>query len=456
MKGFTNTRRDIPSGRIRAFPAALVFGVRLLCLCLFSACASGGSFRKIDSSLDQGNYPGGVETLEKEKSSLYSGRDNILYCLDKGMLSHYAQQYAESSRLLESGEKAIAAAFTKSVSMEIGSYLLNDNTREYPGEDYEDIYLNCFNALNYYHRGNHEDALVEIRRVNNKLRYLATKYGVVLSNLQRKALDENLGRIPGNPAAEGRFTDSALARYLGMLFYRGAGLYDDARIDRDGLLTAFANAPGVYRYPPPASLAGELEIPKGAARLNVIAFSGLSPVKQEQVLRLPLPGARWAKIALPEMAYRRSDVKRIEVAFDGGRRFNLELLEDMEAAARETFKARQGVIYLKTAIRAMLKGISSSAMGAAAGETDGEAGLILHLFSFLAQIFAEASEQADLRMSRYFPAKAYVGGINLPPGLYSFQITYYGGTGKEIASVRHENVRLRENALNLAEAVCLK
>jgi hypothetical protein len=452
MKGLEKSHRNcgIPCGWIFAFLAASAAGV-------FAACASTGSFAKIDHSLNRGNYPGSVEILEKGKSSLYSGRDNILYYLDKGMLSHYAKQYAASSRLLESGERAIETAFTKSVTMEMGTYLLNDNTREYPGEDYEDIYLNCFNALNYYHRGKSEDAMVEIRRMNNKISRLAVKYGAVLANLRQTARQEQIGQIPANPKTAGRFTDSALARYLGMLFYRGAGLRDEARIDRDGLRTAFANAPAVYTYPPPASIDRELEIPRGMARLNIIAFSGLSPVKEEQVMRIPLPDMRWIKIATPEMTLRRSDVRRIVVAFDSGGSFNLELLEDMEAVAMETFKARQSVIHLKTVIRAVLKTASSSVMGAVAEETTEEdTGVILQLLSFFAQIFAEVSEQADLRISRYFPARAYVGGINVKPGVYSFRITYYGRSGRELSSVRYENMSVKENVLNLAEAVCLK
>jgi hypothetical protein len=192
------------------------------------------------------------------------------------------------------------------------------------------------------------------------------------------------------------------------------------------------------------------------ARLNVIAFSGLSPVKREQVLRLPLPNLRWVKIALPEMVSRRSDIARIEAVFDSGGGFKLELLEDIDAAARETFKTRQGVIYLKTVIRAMLKSISSSVLDSAAQEREDDTGAVLYLLSLLAQFFAEASEQADLRVSRYFPAKAYVGGINVKPGVYSFQVKYYNKSGREIGSVRYQNMRVRENTLNLAEAVCLK
>ncbi|MDR2258134.1 MAG: hypothetical protein LBE14_03175 [Treponema sp.] len=421
---------------------------------VFLSCATG-SFAKVDGTVERGDYSGGITLLEKEKSSYYKSRDEILYCLDQGMLNHYAGRYEDSSRLLEAGERAIEAAFTKSITMEIGTYLLNDTTREYAGEDYEDIYINAFNALNYYHRGSLEDALVEVRRMSNKTQYLSVKYGVILSNLQKKALEES-APVPSNSDAASQFTDSALARYLGMLFYRSSGRYDDARIDRDQLRVAFANAPAVYTYPVPSSIEEELDIPKGMARLNVLGFSGMSPVKTEEVLRIPIPNARWIKIALPDMEYRNSAVGNIMVVFDDGQRFELELLEDIEAVARETFKEKQHIIYLKSVIRAVLKGATSSALGIAANETEGGTALALGILSLATQVFAEASDQADLRISRYFPAKAWAGGINLAPGKYSFQVFYYGRSGKEIASFRYEDMYVRENTLNLAEAICLR
>jgi hypothetical protein len=372
------------------------------------------------------------------------------------MLQHYAQQFNESSKSLQEGERAIEEAYTKSVTQEISTYLVNDTMRDYGGEDYEDIYINVFNALNYYYRGDQEGAMVEIRKMNNKLRYLAVKYDAALTSLQKKALEDGT-QLPQNADAKAQFSDSALARYLGMLFHRGAGQYDDARIDRDWLLAAFANSASVYTNEVPESLAGEMEIPKGTARLNVLAFGGLSPIKKENVLRIPLPDFRWAKIALPEMASRPSEIHSIELAFDDGQKFRLELLEDMDAVAKETFKTRQQLIYIKTILRATVKAASSSAMSVASRNVeDGTASLILGLSSIAAQAYAEASEQADLRISRYFPAKAYVGGINLPPGRYSFNIKYYNRNGKEIASIRHEDMDIRENALNLVQSVCLK
>jgi hypothetical protein len=423
---------------------------------LVLSCATTNPYTPIDDAVHLGDYENGLETIEDKKKSIYRDKDTILYYLDKGMLNHYARRYEESIQVLQDGEQAIEEAYTKSITMEISSYLVNDRVRDYDGEDYEDIYINAFNALNYYYIQKPEDALVEIRRMNNKLQFLASKYGVITSNLQKQALESSV-QIPYDPeSAETRFNNSALARYLGLLFYRGIGQYDDARIDRDQLKLAFANAPWVYSYPLPASLEGELDIPPGKGRLNILAFSGLSPVKVEESIRIPLPNKRWIKIALPVLEYRPSLVKWIEVTVNGGESFHLELLEDIEAVARETFKEKSGVIYLKSIIRGITKGVTSSVLSGASEEVGSDAGLALWLISLGTQAFAEASEQADLRISRYFPAKAWVGGLNLDPGVYALKVNYYAANGSLLASYTDDQVRVREDALNLVEAVCVR
>jgi hypothetical protein len=388
---------------------------------------------------------------------MYRQRDALLFYLDKGLLTHYAQRFDESIPLLQEGERAIEAAYTKSITQEVGTYILSDNTREYGGEDYEDVYINVFNALNYYHQNNLEDALVEIRRMNNKLQFLSAKYGVLMTDMQKMALEQSAD-IPVNEyMAAARFNDSALARYLGILFYRGIGQYDDARIDRDYLKVAFANAPNVYSYPIPASVDEELDIPRGKARLNVLAFSGMAPVKEEEVIRIPLPNTRWIKIALPVLKDRPSQVRRIETVIDNGKeRFDLELLEDMGAVARETFKEKEGLIYMKSILRATIKGVSSSVLDEASDRAEGRAGLLLFILSVGAQAMAEVTERADLRVSRYFPGKAYVGGITLDPGVYSVTVNYYAGNGRLIAAYSREPVEIRANTLNLTEAACLQ
>ena len=436
----------IPAAAVRLVPA-------LWAAALLLSCVTVDPHVPVDHLVEAEQFSESAAVLEEKNKSIYRDKDRVLYFLDKGILTHYAKDWEASSALLEEGERAIEANYAVSVSQEMGTFILNDRTREYDGEDYEDIYLNVFNALNYYHRNNVEDALVEIRRMNNKLRDLSVRYGTMMTGMQKIALD-NGAEIPPNPDAPVRFTGSALARYLGMIFYRGSGMMDDARIDQRQLRIVMADAPAVYRNPVPASIQEELAVPPGMARLNVIGFAGRSPVKTEEILRIFL-GNAWIKIALPVMTARPSQVSSVEVVFDSGERFSLELLEDMGAVASAVFVRKKNLIYTKSVIRASIKGIAASAFNMAAENSSENSGLFT-LLGLGSQILAEASEKADLRQARYFPGRAYVGGLNLPPGTYSFTVTFYSSSGSILAQRRHQEMKVAAGSLNLTEDICLK
>jgi len=384
--------------------------------------------------------------------TVYPPKNAILYQLDRGMIEHYAGLWTDSSQNLQEAERLIEAAFTTSISQEIGSFILNDNVKEYPGEDYEDLYTNVFNSLNYYQRGDLEGALVEIRRVNEKLAFLSDKYVTA----EKKITDANPDLAGSEYAPQAvRFSNSALARYLSLLFFRSTGNSDNARIDLQELYNAYKLAPSVYTNPPPSSLENELSIPAGQARLNVIAFTGLSPIKKEVNIMLPMPlpsPNNWARLSLPQMVERPSAVSSIEVIVSGGPRLNLELIEDISKVAQETFKARYGLIVLKTTARTIGKSIASASIARAARRQDEGLG---SLFGLIGRIASDLSESADTRISRYFPGRAWVGGINLDPGVYSVTINYYGPGGLT-ASEQRNNIQVQAGQLNLAEFVCLK
>jgi hypothetical protein len=430
---------------------------------LFFSCATKPEvYQAVDSEVAQADFDTALRTIEaaqtppegknKPKKPIYPEKSTIMFYLDKGALEHYAGRFEDSSQTLQEGERLIEEAFTKDVSQEVSSYIANDNTRDYSGEDYEDIYINVFNSLNYYHRGDLEGALVEVRRVNEKLTYLTDKYEAGGSKIKTFVQNRVNNLIfPQEPVT---FSNSALARYLGGLFYRGNKNMDDARIDLEEVRNAYTQSPGVYNNPLPKSLDEELEIPQGKARLNVLAFAGLSPVKEQWVQYFPLPlepPNNTAKLALPRMIDRPSLVTRVEVAIDGGETLQLELLEDMGLVAFETFKAKFSLIFLKTVTRVIVKATASAAASKAAEQSGGMGALV----GLVGKVATDVSEQADIRMSRYFPRYALVGGLNLDPGTYNLTVNYYANDGLIWAS-KFEGVQVDAGKLNLVEAVCLR
>ena len=421
----------------------------------FSCAGNPDAYAPIDQGIETGSYDEAIATINDEKGearkSIYTTKNEILFYLDRGMIHHYAGQYRESSEDLEMAERLIEEAFTKSVSQEVGSFIMNDNTKDYAGEDYEDLYVNVFNALNYYHNNDIEGALIEVRRINEKLIYLADKYEAA----KEKVLESNKQVDPNKlPVEATKYSHSALARYLGLLFYRGSGDPDNARIDYEELQKAYELSPNIYTNNMPSSVENELSVPPGKGRLNIMAFTGLSPVKEQEVITIPLPFEfpnNTAKLAFPKMVDRGSEVQTVELVLDSGEKFKLELLENMGTVAQETFKARYSLIVLKTTARAITKAAIAATSAKAANSRAGGLGSLVGLAG---KIAADASEQADVRLGRYFPCYALVGGINLDPGNYQATVNYYGGGS--IVHSESRDVEIRDNALNLEQFFYLK
>ena len=446
-----------------AFQAGKIF---LLAFSVLSCATSSKEYKEIDHSVDQSNYTAAVNTIAKRQDSrkvLYSQKNAVMLFLDKGLLEHYAGNYSASSADLQNAERLIEEAYTKSISEGFLSYIANDNIKEYPGEDFENIYLNVFNALNYYNRDDIEGALVEIRKLSNtsgKLSMLSQKYeykdpktGAGLNDTVRK--ETGVGDLPDVKSVN--FSNSALARYLGALFYQADGNTDSSRIEFDQVYRAYSTNRNIYSGAVPKAVEQARDVPDGMARLNIISFTGLSPVKEQKLVihYLPFqhPVLQIAAFKLPVMVERPSVINRIEVEVDGEKKFDLELLEDMGAVIEETFNARYSNILLKTYIRTIIKYVVADVAAMEAVRRDEAlAGLAI---AAGARAAMDASEQADIRMSRYLPDKAYIGGINLDPGTYSVIIKYCNGN-HEIYHDKFTDVTVKSGGLNLIQSVKLK
>lgn len=407
----------------------------VLMLIVFSSCATATvDYYDPGEKIEQGDLSDKIAMIENEKNtnsrSLYNHKNEISFLLDRGMLNHYGKNYAASSADLREAERLIEEAFTRSVSENFKAFTLqNPYKSEYAGEDFENVYINIFNALNYYHQGNLESAQVEIRRVNQKLLYIRDSYE------ELAARGKTSGGV-GNIRDITYFTSSALANYLAMLFWRGNGNVDSARIDAQGVAYAFTESPAIYYNKIPAELVmkdstcEELAVPRGMARINLLSFVGLSPVKT--ALESPFMHYQDRRPFLG-FDFRRSPYYRIEAVFDNGRKVNLSLLEDMGHVTQHIFLTRT------TRIEDLHETLRWYA-GPLFWMTEG--------IGYMFKNSEQRKQSVDVRMSRYLPERAYVGGINLAPGTYSFSINYYSGDTL-VESQRFENVKAEEGKLNL-------
>ena len=411
-----------------------------------------------------------IEVAREEHK--YAEKDRFLYFVDAGMLNHYARHYDTSNVKLQLADAAAEELFTKSISRAAASLVLNDNVLEYAGEDYEILYANLVSAMNYIALDNFDDAFVEIRRANDKLNVLESKYADAAAELQKGNPDDSNRVEMDYEVPKVRFYNDAFGRYLSMHMYAAEGKMDDARIDYDYLVDAFESQPNIYDFPMPEVTYASDEGPV----LSVVALAGLSPLKQALNLRIrtdkdldlvqvlydgpgkedveyghfpmPVDVDYYFKFAIPIVVPRPSSVASIRLIADGEVVGQLEMIEDVTNVAVETFQAKKALIYIRSVARAIAKGLATHKLKKKA-DTGGFAGW---LKKAAIDVGSDISENADLRSCQFLPGRVFVGDFAIAPGTYDLTVQFFDVQGGLIKQVEYADYTVLDNGLNMIQA----
>lgn len=171
---------------------------------ILSACATyQGKVIKSRDLLKQGKTAEALVELEKlaaEKSD-----DQLVYVLDYAMALHIAGQYKESIQAFLQADRLTEVNDYHSASNIVAATLGSEDQIQYKGDSFEKVLINAYLALNYLMLDQYDDALVECRRINEKL-------------IKFKA--DNKQNYELNP----------FAKYLSALIWESDHKYDDAYI----------------------------------------------------------------------------------------------------------------------------------------------------------------------------------------------------------------------------------
>ena len=491
---------------------------------VFSLLISCGSTKLTSSEylacLDAGDYQPCIEYLEEknEKANDDRIRDNF----DIAMMKHFQKDYDSSLSILNSTDRLMDDAVTESVSKGLAAMFMNDNAAEYKGTPYEYIYINVFNALNYYNKGNVEEAAVEVRRLNEKQRKYLNEYGEWLksdgatdieisSTYKLLDLDTNplFENTPAKPTDSDIFRDSATARYLSIIF----GMMDDS-VNNSWNIPADTRT--LKALNPSFDIDSVTSISEGSGRVDIIAFSGLIGRRGERrVIIGPFPGIQFPvkdhfvyippfdiEFAYPEFPAPQTilepyvapvigwgpsftiypgkneitkmpdnQVNSVRLVFDSkdsSRQINLSLLEDYNYAVRQDVNSKARKAYSRSVKRSLFKKFTAVA-GATAGLLAAENAVqkeenLLTVAAYAAIYLSAAkaidqvdkTETADIRQVYALPAQAYAGGIELPPGKYSFKVQYLSKNGVIIKEENFSDIKVMEGKTVLVESSCQK
>ncbi len=458
-------------------PTACCVCAFLFMASLFSSCMTTRNTRFIDADkqFGQGEYEPAADILLTDET-IYKDQDQVLLNLDLGTLYFYSGNVDKLIRYLNEAERLMEEYFTKSVLQAAATFLVNDTVQDYAGEDYENIYINIFKALNFASAGNFDGAFVEIRRVGNKLNLLEDKYAKLAESVN-KSESASAEIEPG----DSRFYKSALAHFLSMVLYRADGRYDDARIDLENIDQAFQQQGTIYDFPKP-DLSSSLKIGDGAF-LSVVAFTGRAPVKQARNFRLttgtnvvhvytmsednaelqgdfeesfyvPVESGLHFKAEVPVLKFIPGSVDSIAVFADGQELGELSLIESVDNIAYDVFELKKPIIYLRTFIRSVIKGIVANELAKAAEKEFGELGGLA--VGLGANVAADASEVADLRSGRYLPKHSWIGDLKVAPGVYDIELRYYDKERNLVQSDLFSQMNLAGDGLNLITSQVLR
>lgn len=397
---------------------------------LFISCATSGSFYStVDGNISDGKYEEALKTV-RENRSWYGDKSSVLFNLDMGLLFHYAGVRDSSLSYLFAAEKEIDDLYTKSISQEVLSFMINDNILPYAGEDFEKVLVNVFLALNYAEKGMIEDALVEARKVDLKLREYAHQYD-----------DKN------------EYREDAFIRYIAGVLYETGGEINDAFISYKKSFEVYKTYENEYGTKTPSFLLDDLvrtatlmeftdeveqyrgmggrwEAREGSVEGNVlvVVYTGKGPAKQEIKKTVTIPDTSGVlhtfQIALPEFQSRYRGSRTYSVRTVSGNdsiTATTECAENITAIAQRVLEDRLDLIYLKSGGRAVLKFLAAEKIKGEIKKDDKNK-VKNFLGSLAVDLVVGATEQADTRTWRTLPSEIQLARFSLKPGEYLLNV----------------------------------
>ena len=169
----------------------LLFGFGFLVILLITGCATYYEKNLIfQEYFAKGEIEDANKSLDKNKKEA-KNNNRLLYFLQKGGVLQMLEQYEESNKYFEEAY-IFTEDFRKSYTKEALSLLANPGIKPYAGEDHELVLIHYFKALNYLRMSKYDEALVECRRINNKLNLLNDRYEKKKNRYKRDAFAMNL------------------------------------------------------------------------------------------------------------------------------------------------------------------------------------------------------------------------------------------------------------------------
>ncbi len=385
----------------------IVIAVSLITLSFLSGCATYQSqVSPARDHLVRGRCPEALQLLKTQSEK--EGGDQLLYLLDYGTALQICREYKASSLIFQRADKLSEEVDYHSVSRVAGATLLSEEMIQYKGDIFEKLFINATAALNYLEMGLPDDALVEVRRINEKYRKLTS--------------EDN----------KKKFELNSFSQYLSGLIYESQRRYDDACISYK---SSYKIDP-VYHYVGLDMLRGcwlarrTQDFDELVKQVNPTAAE-LSQVKEKsknEILivfmqgwgprKAPRPDERTIPYLIPTPSVTKT--LQAQVASGDFTKFMSQPIYNVEKAAIQTLEDDHASLVARRIGAAVAKNVVADQIR----QKD-------QLLGVLTWVALAASERADLRQWSTLPQTIQVIRMPMPTGAYKIKLTGLDSMGDE-------------------------
>ncbi len=389
-----------------------------------------GGLRQAIDLLEKNNEPG---VVSQEKDLLYYFEKGQLLALDSDY-SGARESWLKADEVVRDWEDSVRSDPAKVIG-DISSFLINDKTRRYEGQDYEKVLLSSNLTLNHLMQGNYDLARIEMKKTYEREKLIESfrekEYDKLQEDAGQQQIKADLKQMKDYPLAEldtpevNRLKNgyqNAFAHYLAGYFFEVTG---EPSLAEPGYRNALQLAPNSRLVQNGLREAGRRKPGPRESDVLFVIESGFAPAWKSITVPIPVPrhkgGVMVTPLSFPLIKSEQPGFVpgTLSVA---GKSLPVETLTNIDTMARRMLKDQMPGILLRTVIRAALKSVAQ--------DQAYKAGAIAGILTNVATV---VSEQADERSWRTLPERISVARAILPQGTQSIEFqTGAGSMRKEI------------------------
>jgi hypothetical protein len=395
----------------------------LLSISLFmSGCATyGQKAGSMRDSLLAGQVGVALAAAEAEDKD----EEDVLACLNKGVLRRMVSDYQGSNQVLEVAKQHIDDLYGISVSEQMGAVAVNDTLRSYAGDRYEQVLLHAYMAMNYIQMGDLDAARVEILQADVKMQEWGEQpeedpFVRYFSGMIYEALGETDQAVVAYRQAGEIYKSTMDKQSLGMPQVLKADLLRS--LASEGLWDEYKNLKksyGMTTFKP-------TKLGNGFGELIVILNNGLAPVRSSNRIVTASGGdvVDTVSIAVPTYLNGPRPLYQARLVANG-KTVSMETVENIDALARNALDEEMPAITARAIARAIIKHTTQK-------EAEDRGGA---LAGFLMTVTNIATEQGDTRSWTTLPQEIQLARLVLPKGTQNVQIEMLNGAGIPVDTI---------------------